>query len=276
MTMTAPAGKSAEVSGYAPVNGLKMYFEIEGTGHPLVHIPPAFGYAGLKTFPSLSQRHSVITMDLQGHGRTLDLPDRPLSIEQYAEDVVGLMKHLGIAKADFLGESYGGVAATMIAARYPALVGRVATYGATFGPPQVAHNPDMVRFDRPPTAASREFTFQRESYLKVASTPDYWPRIWDKVANVVWTGFSNEELASIEAPVLIALGDRDFVRLGHAVETLPLIRNAELAVIPDAGHFALMSEPERVIAIVQHFLEKPDTRAPVASAGMGYHPGSTR
>jgi pimeloyl-ACP methyl ester carboxylesterase len=76
--------------------------------------------------------------------------------------------------------------------------------------------------------------------------------------------------------VLILLGDRDFVRLEHAVETLKLIPNAELAVIPDAGHFALYSEPERVIPIVQHFLEKPERRTPVATAGMGYHPGETR
>lgn len=274
--MTTLTSMVAESRGYAPVNGLKMYYEIEGTGDPLVHIPAAFGYAGLKSLPSLVQSHSVITMDLQGNGRTADIPDRPLSIEQYAKDVVALMKHLGVTKADFLGESYGGVAAVMIAVRHPELVGRVATYGATFGPPQVAHNPGMVRFDRPPTADSREFTFQRESYKKVAPDPDNWPRIWDKVANFVWGGFSKEELASIKAPLLIALGDRDFVRLGHAVETLSLIPNAELAVIPDAGHFALMSEQERVIPIVKHFLEKPEKRNPVATAGMGYHPGETR
>jgi pimeloyl-ACP methyl ester carboxylesterase len=186
------------------------------------------------------------------------------------------LKHLGVAKADFFGESYGGVAAIMIAVRYPELVGRVATYGATFGPPQVAHNPQMVRFDRPPTAESREFAFQRESYERVAPDPDYWPRIWEKVASLVWEGFSNEELASIKAPVLIAVGDRDFVRLEHAVDTLRLIPNAELAVMPDAGHFALMSEHERVIPIIKHFLAKPEKRIPVATAGMGYHPGETR
>ena len=273
---TTITGVAAHTRGYAPVHGLEMYYEIEGTGDPLVRIPPAFGHAGLQSYPSLLRRHSVITMDLQGHGRTPDRPNRPLTIEQYAEDVVGLMEHLGVAKADLFGESYGGVAAIMIAIRYPERVGRVATYGATFGPPQVAHNPEMVRFDRPPTADSMEFTFQRESYKQVAPSPDGWPGIWDKVANLSWAGFSNEELASIDAPVLIALGDRDFVRLGHAVDTLALIPNAELAVIPDAGHFALFSEPERVIPIVTHFLEKPEQRVPVATAGMGYHPGETR
>jgi pimeloyl-ACP methyl ester carboxylesterase len=154
-----------------------MYYEIEGTGDPLVFIPPAFGFAGLHSFPALVQNHSVITVDLQGNGRTVDIPDRPISIEQYAEDVVGLLKYLGIAKADFFGESYGGNAAAMIAIRYPELVGRVVTYAATFGPPQIALNPETTHFDNPPTADSRNIQFQRENYKKVAPDPNYWPEI---------------------------------------------------------------------------------------------------
>ena len=261
--------------GYAPVNGLKMYYEIEGTGKPLVYIPPALGHAGLNSFPELAERHSVIKVDLQGHGRTADIPERLLSIEQYTEDVVALLKHLGIARADFLGQSYGGATAIMIAVRYPGLVGRVVAYGATYGPRAIAHNPEMLRFDAPPTPDATAFDFKRETYKRVAPDPDYWPRIWEKVANLEWQGFSREELASITAPVLIILGDRDFVRVEHAVETAKLISNAELAVVPDSGHFALYSEHEKVIPIVQHFLEKPETRVPVATAGMGYHPGET-
>ncbi len=267
---------ATKTRGYAPVNGLKMYYEIEGRGAPLVYIPPAFGHAGLNSFPELAERHSVIKVDLQGHGRTADIPERRLSIEQYAEDVVGLLRHLGIAEADFLGQSYGGATAIMIAVRYPTLVGRVAAYGATYGPPEIAHNPEMLRSDAPPTADARAFDFKRESYKRVAPDPDYWPRIWDKVAHLDWRGFSREELASITAPVLIILGDRDFVRVEHAVDTVKLIPKAELAVVPESGHFALYSEHEKVIPIIQHFLEKPERRIPVATAGMGYHPGQTR
>src|SRR5215831_16865490 len=155
---------TTETRGYAPVNGLKMYYEIEGTGSPLVFIPPAFGFAGLKSFPELARNHSVITVDLQGNGRTADIPERPISIEQYAKDVVGLLKYLGISKADFLGESYGGDTAALIAVRYPELVGRVATYSATFGPPQIAINLEMLRIDHPLTAESRSHQFNRENY----------------------------------------------------------------------------------------------------------------
>jgi pimeloyl-ACP methyl ester carboxylesterase len=274
--MNSLDGKTTETHGYAPVNGLKMYYEIEGTGDPLVYIPPALGHAGMKSFPTLVQSHMVITVDLQGHGRTADIPERPLTIEQYAKDVVGLLKYLGIAKADFFGESYGGAAATMIAVHHPELVGRVATYGATFGAPQISVNPEMLGFDHLTTPDSRAFQFQRESYKEVAPDPDYWPKLWNKVSSIQWNGFSNEELASIKAPVLIALGDHDFVRLEHAVETFKVIPNAELAVIPDAGHFALFSEEERVIPVVKHFLEKPEKGIPLATAEKGYHPGETR
>ena len=217
-----------------------------------------------------------MTVDLQGHGRTFDLAERPLAIESYADDVVGLLKHLGIAQADIFGESYGANTAVMIAVRFPEVVRRVATYGATFGPPQVALNPRTTRFEDPPTAESRYIEFQREGYKSVAPDPEYWPMLFDKLARLAWGGFSKDELASIEAPVLIALGDRDFVGLEHAVESYHAIPNAELAVIPDAGHFTLSSEPERVIPVVKHFLEKPLKRIPVATARTGYHPGETR
>jgi pimeloyl-ACP methyl ester carboxylesterase len=265
-----------ETRGYAPINGLKMYYEIEGTGNPLVCIPPAFGYAGMKSFPALVQGHSVLTVDLQGHGRTADIPERPMTLEQNAEDVVGLLKYLEILKADFFGESYGGVIAAMIALRHPGLAGRVATYAATFGPPQTSLNFEMLRPNTAPTPDSRGIQFQREAYEKVAPEPGKWPEIWGKVGGIQWGGFSNEELASLQAPFLIALGDHDFVRVEHALETFRRIPQAELAVIPDAGHFALFSEPERVIPVVKHFLEKPDKKIPLATAETGYHLGETR
>ena len=269
-------GTVTEATGYAPVNGLKMYYETEGTGDPLIFIPPAFGFARRESFPELAENHSIITVDLQGNGRTADIPDRPISIKQYAEDVVGLLKYLGISKADFLGESYGGNAAAVIAVRYPEQVRRVVTYSATFAPPPKTLNPETTHYDQPPTAETRDVQFQREGYKNVAPDPNYWPRIYDKVGSIQWKGFSKEELASIKAPILIVQGDHDFVRLEHSVETVRLIPRAELAVIPNASHFALSSEQERVIPIIKHFLEKPEDQLPLATANVGYHPGETR
>ena len=274
--MNSLTGAPKKIHGYAPVNGLNMYYEIEGTGAPLVYIPPAFGFAGLRSFPALVQNHSVITVDLQGNGRTADIPQRPLSIEQYAKDVVGLLKYLGISKADFFGDSYGANAAVMIAVRHPEIVGRVVACAGTFGPPQAAFNAEMTRFEHPPTADSSNIQFQRENYKKVAPDPNYWPKIFDKVGSIQWGGFSKEEVASIKVPILIVVGDHDFVRVEHAVETFKLIPSAELAVIPSASHFVLYSEPGRVIPIVQHFLVKPGKEIPLATAEVGYHPTETR
>jgi pimeloyl-ACP methyl ester carboxylesterase len=274
--MNSVNGKTTEPCGYAPINGLKMYYEIEGTGDPLVYIPPAFGFAGRESFPELIQNHSVIAVDLQGNGRTPDIPERPISIAQYAEDVVGLLKFLKISKADFLGESYGGNTAVMIAIRYPEFIRRVVTYSATFAPPPHTLNPETTHYGHPPTAETRDIQFQRESYKKVAPDPNYWPKIYEKVGSIQWKGFSKEELASIKAPILIVQGDHDFVRLEHSVETAKVIPHAELAVIPNASHFALSSEQERVIPIIKHFLEKHEKQLPLATASFGYHPGETR
>ena len=274
--MNSPKGQATKTHGYAPVNGLKMYYEIEGTGDPLVFIPPAFGFAGTNSFPDLVRNHTVISVDLQGNGRTADIPERPISIEQYAKDVVGLLKYLNISKADFLGESYGGNTAAMIAVRYPELVGRVVTYSATFAPPPNTLNPETTHYDQPPTAETRDVEFQRDSYKRVAPDPNYWPKIYTKIGNIQWSGFSKEELASIKAPMLIIQGDHDFVRLEHSVETVKLIPHAELAVVPDASHFALSSEPARVVPMIKRFLEKTGKELPLATANVGYHPGETR
>lgn len=275
-TMTARPQSSPKTSGYAPIGGLKMYYEIEGSGEPLVFIPPVFGFAGMKSFPMLTQRHTVITIDLQGFGRTADIPERPLSIEQNARDVIALLEYLKIPKADFLGESYGAATAVLIAVTRPDLVRRVAAYGGTFGPPAVAHNLEMLHFDRPLTPDGDSHRYQRVEYAKVAADPSYWSKLWGKVLGIRWDGFSDEQLASIKVPILLIVGDHDFVRLEHAVDAFRRIPSAELAVVPDASHFALFSEADRVIPLVQHFMEKPIQRLPVATAEAGYYPGKTR
>lgn len=209
----SPNDKTTATHGYAPVNGLKMYYEIEGTGDPLVYIPPAFGHAGMKSFPTLIESHSLITVDLQGHGRTADIPERPLTIEQYAKDVVGLLKYLGISKADFFGESYGGATAIWIAVHYPELVGRVATSGATFGPPQNAHNPEMLRFDHPPTPDSRGSKCReratRKSLLILITGPRFGTRLpalnGEDFQRKSWLQSKRPFLSLLEITILSAL-----------------------------------------------------------------------
>lgn len=150
--MGSNAVSSARIRGYAPINGLQMYHEIEGAGDPLVYILPAFGHAGICSLPGLSRKRQVVTMDLQGHGRTADIPERPITFGQHAKDVIGLLDHLGIGKADFFGWSFGGVVATLIAVRHPGRVRRLVTYGATFGPPRDCVRPEVLEANRGATA----------------------------------------------------------------------------------------------------------------------------
>ena len=111
-------------TGYAPVNGLQMYYEIHGAGQPLVLIHGAFSAIGTsfgELLPELSKTRQVIAFEMQAHGRTADI-DRPLSIEQMADDTVAALQHLGIEQADIFGYSLGASIALQVAIRHPGQV----------------------------------------------------------------------------------------------------------------------------------------------------------
>jgi pimeloyl-ACP methyl ester carboxylesterase len=262
---TKPAEKK---TGYAPVNGLKMYYEITGDGKPAVYIHPMMGHRGL--VPGLTGNRRWIAMDLQGHGRTADI-DRPMTCEQHADDIAALLKHLEIEQADFFGDSFGGTIAVMMAVRHPHLVRRV-----------VSHGGSLASF--PGTAADRpahDFDFikwQREEYQKVAPDPKHWAALFDKVGKsaIAWKGFSPDQLKTIKAPVLIACGDHDLIPVERCAEWSRMIQNAQLAVIPDASHFVHFSEPEKLLPTIATFLDAPTTNVPLGTLETGYYPGVTR
>ncbi|HET6255323.1 MAG TPA: alpha/beta fold hydrolase [Puia sp.] len=269
-------------SGYAPVNGLQMYYEIGGVeseiggvGSPLVYLTAGFGVAGVTRLTGLMDRRQVISTDLQGRGRTADI-DRPLSFEQQAEDVIGLLDHLGIEKVDLLGECVGGNVAMLIAIRHPERVRRVVTYGSAFGPFGEAYTPEILAGTMELTSDSAVFEFQRTQYQRVAPDPAHWPVIWAKFGNTPWQGLSPEEMASVRAPVMIAVGDHDWLRLDKAIGYFRSIPGAELAVIPDAGHFVLDAEPDKLLPVVQAFLDKPEGKLPFATTAIPYLRGMSR
>jgi pimeloyl-ACP methyl ester carboxylesterase len=272
------AGEQAELSaqptkptkkrtGYAPMNGLKMYYEITGEGKPAVYIHPVVSHCGL--IPELTKNRQWIVMDLQGHGRTVDI-DRPMTCEQHADDIAALLKHLKIEQADFFGDSFGGTIAVMMAVRHPQLVRRVVSHGGSFAP-----YPGTVD-DRPP-ADAEYVKWQREEYQKVAPDPKQWPTLYDKATKSLftWKGFSPEQLKAIKAPVLIACGDHDLIPVERCAEWSRMIPNAQLAVIPDSSHFALYSEPEKLLPTVAAFLDAPTPTVPIGTFN-GYYPGVTR
>jgi pimeloyl-ACP methyl ester carboxylesterase len=120
-------------TGYAPVNGLQLYYEIHGEGQPLILLHGGLGatemFAGM--LPLLAARRQVIAADLQAHGRTADI-DRPMKYEAMADDIAALMKHLEIAKADALGYSLGAGVALRTAIQHPGLIGKLVAVSTVF------------------------------------------------------------------------------------------------------------------------------------------------
>jgi pimeloyl-ACP methyl ester carboxylesterase len=240
---------------YATVNNLKMYYEIHGTGKPLVLLHGAFGLASV--YPALAKNRQQIAVELQGHGHTADI-DRLLTIEQMADDVAALLEHLKLERADVFGYSMGGIVALGLAIRHPKVVDRVAINGSHFAPIEEAYEPQAFKqfkslpadFAPPPL---------KGPYDKVAPDLKEWPVLVAKIKKMglEWKGFTREQMKAIKAPVLITLGDRDGVKPEHAVEMFRLIPKAKLAVFPGGDHFLLLTSPNTVLAPVAAFLDAP-------------------
>jgi pimeloyl-ACP methyl ester carboxylesterase len=244
---------------YAEVNGLKMYYEIHGSGQPLVLLHGAFGFAeGWASFlPTLTKTHQVIAVELQGHGHTNDL-DRPLTFEQMADDTAALLKQLKIKDADFFGYSMGGTVALGIAIRHPELVRKLAIYGSCAGTAKDTYDPEIYKQFQ---SLGADFAppVLKEPYDRMAPDPKRWPILVTKIKELenIFKGYTAAELKAIKAQTLIMMGDRDAVRPEHAVEMYRLIPNALLAIFPGGDHFLPFSGPDKLLATLAPFLNAP-------------------
>src|SRR5919108_4760680 len=124
---------NAPRTGYAPVNGLNMYYEIHGTGQPLVVLHGSFMTIELlgQLVPELARSRQVIAVEFQGHGHTADV-DRPITYENLADDTAALLRHLGIGNADVYGYSLGGGVALQVAIRHPDMVRKLVIVSAPY------------------------------------------------------------------------------------------------------------------------------------------------
>jgi pimeloyl-ACP methyl ester carboxylesterase len=240
---------------YAPVNGLELYYEIRGSGRPLVLLHGGLLTIDLNFGPllaPLAASRQVIAVELQGHGHTADT-GRPMTIQALAGDVVALLDHLGIAEADVFGFSLGGLVAYAVALSAPARVGRLIVASAD------AHRPpgrESVPVDegRMPTPA--DFQAMRDAYHAVAPDPAHFDEFAARAAALVhefpgWT----DELRSLRAPTLLVFGDRDFSPLPDVVELFGLLPNAQLAVLPGTTHVGVTRRPGEMLALITPFLD---------------------
>src|SRR3954470_20941911 len=162
---------------YATVNGLRMYYETRGEGEPLVLLHGAFGLA--MDLPTLAKNRRVIAVELQGHGHTADM-DRPLSIEQMADDTAALLKELKVEQADFFGYSMGGTVALGVAIRHSGLVRKLAINGSHYSSMEDAYEPEAFKqFMSLPADFAPPIL--KAPYDKVAPDPKQWPNLVAKI-----------------------------------------------------------------------------------------------
>ena len=242
---------------YADINGLRMYYEIHGSGHPLVLLHGAFGFVESwgPLLTALAKNHQVIALELQGHGHTNDL-DRALSFEQMADDTAALLNHLKVTKADIFGYSLGGTVALAISIRRPELVRKLAIYGSCAGNMKDTYDPGTYKQFQ---SLSTDFAPAplKEPYDRMAPDPKRWPILVTKIKNLEkdFKGFSADEVKTIKAQTLIMMGDRDAVRPEHAVEMYRLIPNSQLAIFPGSDHFLVYTGPDRLLSTLLPFLD---------------------
>jgi pimeloyl-ACP methyl ester carboxylesterase len=235
------------VRDYAPVNGLRLYYEIHGHGSaaepPLVllhgggsTLDTTFG----RILPTLSTARRVIAFDQQGHGRTADIADRPFSFEQSADDAVGLLGHLQIERADWFGFSNGGNIALQTAIRHPTRVRKLIVASAMYK--RDGLYPQVWDFIKRSTPQAMPQALQ-DAYRKTSPHPEQLQTFHDKSARrmLEFKDWPADDIRSIRAPTLVIIGDADSVRPEHAVEMFRLLPHAKLAVLP-GGHGSYIGE----------------------------------
>ncbi len=270
LTTFVPAIVSAQethTEGYAPVNGLKMYYEVHGSGDPVVLLHGAYmsipgnwtGWIG-----ELSRTRKVVALEMQGHGRTADIK-RDLSLENLADDVAALLDHLKIPSADLIGFSMGGGVAMQCAIRHPEKVRKVVSISA------VLRHDGWVKeaVDALPKLTAEAFKGSpiEAEYKKLSPTPDEFPEFVKHVIAMASKPYDlgADKLKATKAPMFFIHGDADGVRLEHISELFRLKggdvfgdmrpRSASrLAILPNTSHGTLMDRMAVIVPMVNDFL----------------------
>ena len=256
-------------TGYAPVNGLKMYYEIRGQGEPVVLLHGAFmAISGdwNDWINELSKTRKVIAVELQGHGRTADI-ERDMTAENLADDVSALLDHLKIPKADIIGYSLGAGVAMQCAIRHPEKVRKVVSISAPF------RLDGWVKEGREalPNLTAEVFkgTPVEAEYKRLSPTPDKFPEFIKHVVAMASKpyDFGADKFKATKAPFFFIHGDADGVRFEHIAEMYRLKGGgnihgdmqprpaSRLAILPDTTHVTLMNRMTTIVPMINAFLD---------------------
>jgi pimeloyl-ACP methyl ester carboxylesterase len=268
----AETTRTGEVStGYAPVNGLQMYYEVHNAqagGPPLVLLHGNLSTIGIDfggTIPSLARNRRVIAVEQQAHGHTADI-DRPLNASIWADDTRALLRHLGIERADLFGYSSGSDVALQIAINHPELVNKLVLASTSYRldglHPELT---DTIEQLRPEHLAGSHF---EQDYARVAPNPGDWPKLIEKInqMNADLPEYTADQIRAITAPTLLIIGDSDIVRPEHIVEMFRLLGGgvlgdlaglprSRLAILPGTTHITLVQRTDWLSSMVGEFLD---------------------
>ena len=263
------SGQQKPTTGYAPVNGLKMYYEVHGSGDPVVLLHGAFmAIPGNWTewIGELSKTRKVIAIEMQGHGRTADIK-RDFTDENLSDDVAALLDYLKIPNADLIGYSMGGGVAMQCAIRHPEKVRKVVSISAPF------RRDGWVKeaLDMWPTLTSEAFkgTPMEAEYKKLSPTPNEFPNFVKHIVALAMKpyDFGADKLKATKAPMFFIHGDADGVRLDHIAEMYRLKgggnihgdmqprSESRLAILPNTTHVTLMERMAVIVPMVNDFLD---------------------
>lgn len=246
-------------AGYADCNGVHLYYERHGHGDPVVLL-----HGGLMTIPLswndliplLARDHEVIAVEMQGHGRTADI-DRAFTPANNAADVVALLDELDLERVSVIGHSTGAATALELAVHHGDRVNKcVALSGSVKADAMVPEMADMEALaasGRMPT--SDEMAAMKSDYERLSPTPENFDDFQMKIATADdGAGWSDEELADVTCPVLVVLGDLDFVQLGHLTEIQRLIPFSTVAVLPGTTHTQVPTRVNYLEPMLAEFL----------------------
>jgi len=248
-----PAPVAAATTGYAAVNGVKLYYTRTGHGSPVVLLHGGLAnsdYWGHQV-KALAARHTVITLDSRGHGRS-SRNEKPFGYGLMADDVVAVLDSLKIPRADIVGWSDGAIIGIDLALHHPDRIGKVFAFAANT---QTSGVKDGV--EKNPTFAAYIERAGKE-YAKLSPTPKEYDAFVEQISHM-WASqpnWTDAQLASIKTPILIADGDHDeAIKREHTEYMAATIPGAGLLILPNTSHFAFLQDPALFNAAVLGFLD---------------------
>jgi pimeloyl-ACP methyl ester carboxylesterase len=247
-----PTLPKAERSGYAPVNGIRIWYAVFGHGQPVIFLHGGLANADYwgRQVPRVAQHYQVIVMDSRGHGRSTR-DNRPYGYDLMADDVVALLDYLKIRQTAVVGWSDGGILGLDLAIRYPDRVSKVFAFAANTDPSGVVEG-----VEKNPTFAAFIARAGTE-YQALSATPGQYDafvaaisKMWETQPN--WTV---GQLRAIKPKVLVVDGDHDeAIKRPHTDYIAATIPEAGLLILPDTSHFSFLQDPDQFTWHILHFL----------------------